>query len=125
MTTMLATAHVVKAKEDVIGVDVQNREKDDLGKICELVLDKLTGQVLYAVLESGTFLGMGGKLFAIPWQALKYDTECECFILNLNKEMIKQAPGFDKNNWPDMADNTWIESTARFYSGKNFMDKNL
>ena len=118
MTTATGTTHIVRAKEEVIGVTVRNQAEEDLGEICEIVLDKLSGNVLYAVLESGTFLGMGGKLFAIPWKALKFDLELECFILNMNKETLKNAPGFDKDHWPDMADKTWAASTTRFYADK-------
>ncbi len=65
---MSRSSNVVKAHNEVIGVDVKNAANEDLGEIQEVMLDKLTGRVAYVVLESGTFLGMGGKLFALPWR---------------------------------------------------------
>lgn len=108
--------NVVKVTEEVIGQRVLNTVNEDLGKIIEVVLDKYDGRVVYVVLESGTFLGLGGKLFALPWNAFKYDPNQECFILNINKDQLNAAPGFDKNNWPNLADRRWSESIAHFYS---------
>lgn len=113
---MKHNSNVVKAKDEVIGVDVKNPNKDDLGEICEIMLDKQTGQVVYAVLESGSFLGLGGKLYALPWKAFRYDPNEECFILNVDKERLKNAPGFDKDHWPDMADPKFTDSITQYYS---------
>jgi sporulation protein YlmC with PRC-barrel domain len=106
---------IVKAKDEVINVDVKNQEGEDLGKISEIMLDKESGTVVYAVLESGSFLGLGGKLFAIPWKAFHYDPDKECFELDASSDKIKNAPGFDKNNWPNMADRTWGASISEYY----------
>lgn len=111
---------IVKAKEEIIGVYVKNRAKEDLGEIYEIMLDKNTGKVSYVVLESGSFLGMGGKLFAIPWQAINYDPNEQCFILNVNREKLKNAPGFDKNNWPNISDRSWGESITQYYGSKYY-----
>lgn len=112
--------NIVKAKNQVIDVDVKNLTKENLGKICEIMLDKVSGRVAYIVLESGSFLGMGGKLFAIPWNAIHYDLNEDCFILNLDKEKLKNAPGFDKDHWPDVADRSWGETIAQYYSPSNY-----
>ena len=61
------------------------------------------------------FLGMGGKLFATPWSALTLDTENKCFVLNVDKERLDNAPGFDKDKWPDMADQTWADEIHSYY----------
>lgn len=99
---MSQTAQVVKANEDVIGKSVKNPSNEDLGKIKEIVLNKTTGETNYVVLESGSFLGMGGKLFALPWTSIQYDKPKESFILNVEKDKLKNAPGFDKDHWPEM-----------------------
>src|SRR5690348_9823020 len=88
---------VVKTKE-VIGVSVKNAQNESLGKIEEIILDKLSGNVRYVVLSFGGVLGMGDKLFALPWNAIHYDEDLDSFILNIDKEKLKNAPGFDKNN---------------------------
>jgi len=115
-------SNIVKAKDEVIGVVVKNAAKEKLGKICELMLDKFSGRTIYAVLESDGFLGMGEKLFALPWNAFHYDAEEECFILNIEKEKLKNAPGFDKDHWPDTADSTWLETISEYYGEKSFTE---
>ena len=82
METPARTKSIVRA-DDVIGVKVINNAQENLGKIYEIVLDKVSGQVKYVVLESGTFLGLGGKLFALPWNSIHYDPEEEAFRLNM------------------------------------------
>jgi hypothetical protein len=67
------------------------------------------------VLSYGGMLGMGGKLFAVPWSALTVDQDEKCFILDVDKRTLETAPGFDKDNWPDMADNTWGEEIYKHY----------
>jgi hypothetical protein len=119
---MKHASNVVKAKDEVIGVDVKNSAKESLGEICEIMLDKESGIVAYAVLDSGSFLGLGGKLFAIPWKSFYYDPNEECFILNVEKEKIKNAPGFDKDNWPDMADKEWGGQVFKYYGAKSYWE---
>jgi hypothetical protein len=101
--------------DTLIGDTVVNGADDDLGDIKEIMLDMQTGQVAYAVLAFGGFLGMGEKLFAVPWQALHLDTANKRFVLNIDKERLKTAPGFDKDAWPDMSDVTWSNQIHSFY----------
>lgn len=100
---------------DVIGKKVVSPQNEDLGKIEEIVLDKVSGEVHYAVLSFGGFLGLGDKLFALPWKSLNYDTEVDGFVLNVDKERLKSAPGFNKDNWPDFANEAWGKSISDFY----------
>ncbi|TRW91251.1 PRC-barrel domain-containing protein [Candidatus Methylobacter oryzae] len=99
----------------LMGNDVYNEKEEDLGDIKEIMLDMTNGQVAYAVLSFGGFLGMGERLFAVPWDALKLDTENKRFILNVDKARLENAPGFDKDHWPDMADQTWKDEIQSFY----------
>ena len=101
--------------DTLIGDDVYNLQEEDLGDIKEIMLDTRTGQVGYAVLAFGGFLGMGEKLFAVPWNALKLDTVNKRFILNMSKDKLKNAPGFDKDSWPDMTDVSWVNKVHSFY----------
>lgn len=98
------------------GNDVYNTHEENLGSIKEIMLDVHNGTVRYAVLSSGGFLGMGDKLFAIPWQALTIDTKNKRFMLDVAAERLKNAPGFDKDNWPDMADPTWTQDIHSYYN---------
>lgn len=101
--------------DTLIGNDVHNHKGEDLGDIKEIMLDTETGEICYAVLSFGGFLTIGEKLFAVPWKALTLDPDNKCFVLNEEKERLKSAPGFDKDNWPNMADQTWAESIRAYY----------
>ncbi len=97
------------------GDRVRNSAGEDLGKIEEIMLDIPSGRVAYAVLSFGGFLGMGNKLFAVPWNALTLDEREHEFVLNVDKQVLENAPGFDKDNWPDMADPTWGSQIFKHY----------
>jgi hypothetical protein len=101
--------------DTLLGNDVYNRGEEDLGDIKEFMIEMSTGRIAYAVLSFGGFLGMGDKLFAVPWEALKLDTQNHRFVLDVDKETLKSAPGFDKDHWPSMADPTWAAGVHRFY----------
>lgn len=108
--------------DTLIGNDVYNHKEEDLGDIKEIMLDMRSGKIAYAVLSSGGFLGMGNKLFAVPWNALKLDTVNKRFVLNVEKDRLKDAPGFDKDAWPDMADPTWAAGVHAYYGTKPYYD---
>jgi sporulation protein YlmC with PRC-barrel domain len=97
------------------GDDVYNPQGESLGDIKEIMLDMRSGRVAYAVLSFGGFLGMGEKLFAVPWSALTLDPENKRFVLNVDKDRLKDAPGFDKDHWPDMADVSWTKEIHSYY----------
>jgi len=101
--------------ETLVGNDVYNKQSEDLGDIKEIMLDMRTGRVSYAVLEFGGFLGMGTKLFAVPWSALTLDTVNKRFVLDASKDRLKNAPGFEKDQWPDMADVAWEKGIHDYY----------
>jgi sporulation protein YlmC with PRC-barrel domain len=101
------------------GDDVYNPSGDKLGCIKDLMLDIDNGKVCYAVLSFGGFLSLGEKLFAVPWRALKVDTEKKRFIMDTDEERMKNAPGFDSNSWPDMADTSWEKSIYNYYNTRS------
>lgn len=100
----------------LIGEDVYNAEDQKLGDIKEIMLTMSDGRVAYAVLSFGGFLGIGDKLFAVPWSVLTLDTNKKCFRMNVTKEQLKSAPGFDKDDWPDMSDPAWGRGITDFYA---------
>ncbi len=104
--------------DTLIGNDVYNQAGEDLGDIKEIMLDTTNGTVSYAVLSFGGVLGIGEKLFAVPWKALKLDTENKRFVLNVDKDRLKDAPGFDQDRWPDMADESWVDKIHSYYGIK-------
>ncbi|MBN9230088.1 MAG: photosystem reaction center subunit H [Legionella sp. 40-6] len=106
---------VVKSGE-ITGVKVLNATHEDLGDIAEVVIDKLSGKVNYLVLDFGGFLGFGNKFFAVPWNRFHYDKNEDCFILDVDKQRLQDAPGFDKDHWPDFASPTFSSSINQYYN---------
>lgn len=96
----------------LIGDKVRNLAGDDLGKIEELMVDLNTGLVEYAVLSYGATLGMGGKFFAVPWTALRVDLADHKIVIDVDKNTLDEAPGFDKSNWPEFADPRFVSTYA-------------
>lgn len=121
-TTLMQTAQIVDgpgpafmSASSLMGDDVYNLQDEDLGDVKEFMLDMRTGKVAYAVLSFGGFLGMGEKLFAVPWEALTLDTENKRLTLDVSKDRLDSAPGFDVDNWPDMADQEWARGIHSYY----------
>jgi sporulation protein YlmC with PRC-barrel domain len=96
---------------------IVNTAGEELGDLKELMIDLDQGRIAYAVLSFGGFLGMGDKLFAIPWEALTLDTDRHVFILDIDKEKLEDAPGFDKDHWPDnaMYEAGWLLDLYDYY----------
>lgn len=84
-----------------------------------------SGRIAYAVLSFGGFLGMGNKLFAIPWSALTLDADEKRFILNVAKERLDNAPGFDQDHWPSMADASWARQLHEYYDVRPYWDDDI
>ncbi len=101
----------------VIGNRVFNHAGEPLGSLRDLVFDFEEGYIAYAVLSFGGFMGMGDKLFAIPWEALVLNPKDHTFILNVEKEVLQKAPGFDKDHWPDDAqyEAGWLLDIYEYY----------
>ena len=112
----------VMSASTLTGDKVVNTAGEDLGKLNELMIDTQAGRVAYAVLSFGGFLGMGDKLFAIPWDQLSLDEDRKRFVLNVNRETLEKAPGFDKDKWPDMADPSWREQIYSYYGSRRYWD---
>jgi sporulation protein YlmC with PRC-barrel domain len=112
----------IMAADTLQGDEVVNQAGETLGKVQDIMLDVPGGRIAYAVLSSGGFLGLGDKLFAIPWSALTLDTERKCFVLDVAKEQLEAAPGFDKDHWPAMGDLTWATSVHNYYGQRPYWD---
>jgi sporulation protein YlmC with PRC-barrel domain len=107
----------VLSSTTIIGNTVVNPAGEQLGNIKELMIDLNEGRIAYAVLSFGGFLGIGDKLFAIPWEAFTIRPEDHDFILEVDKEVLGNAPGFDKENWPDNAkyEAGWLLGVYEYY----------
>ncbi len=99
----------------LIGDDVRNSEGEKLGDVKDLMIDLQGGRVAYVVVSHGGVLGVGDKLFAVPWAAFILDAEGHNLILDVDKDTLKNAEEFDKNNWPNTADPAWQQHIYEYY----------
>jgi sporulation protein YlmC with PRC-barrel domain len=103
------------AADTLTGQKVVNEAGKALGEIKHIVLDVTHGAIAYAVLSFGGFLGLGEKLFAVPWTSLALDVDDKWFVLNIEKHKLRRAAGFDKHHWPAAADDQWISAVHAYY----------
>ncbi|NLX06620.1 MAG: PRC-barrel domain containing protein [Phycisphaerae bacterium] len=99
----------------LLDVNVYNRQDENLGTITEVMVDVDVGCIAYAVLSHGGFLGIGEQLFAVPWAALELDDQREAYVLDVTPAQLEQAPGFQRDEWPDMTDEAWGRRVHEFY----------
>ena len=109
----------------LVGDEVCNQGGERLGELKEIMLDVRSGRVAYAVLSSGGVLGLGSKLFAVPWRALRLDTGNKRLVLDVHKELVETAPGFDPDRWPDMEEPNWANQIHSYYRTKPYYDRPL
>jgi sporulation protein YlmC with PRC-barrel domain len=107
------------------GDTVVNSSGEDLGKIEAIMLDVSGGRIAYVVLSFGGFLSMGAKYFAVPWSAFTLDAGEKRFVLGVSKDRLENAPGFDKDHWPSMADHTWATQVHAYYNVTPYWDDDL
>jgi len=106
------------SSDSLCGTDVKNPQGQDIGKVSDLMINLRTGKVEYAVLDFGGFLGIGNKLFAVPYGAFAVDTKDDEMVLDVDKEYLEKAPGFDKENWPNFASPQFADEHNSYYRNK-------
>jgi sporulation protein YlmC with PRC-barrel domain len=94
----------------LIGAEVRNSRGEDLGKIDEIMIDVRRGCVAYVVVSFGGALGLGDKMFAVPWQILKIDAGNERVVLDVEPEVLENAPGLDEDESED-----WVRQLYVYY----------
>ncbi len=116
MNTPTKTRFSTLSASTINGTDVVNSNGEDLGKIEDIMIDFNEGRIAYVVLSFGGFLGIGDKLFAVPMEAMTLDTENEQVIFDVDKDRLKNAPGFNKDNWPLTPNQEWVDSVYSYYN---------
>jgi len=102
--TSTTVSHDVISSDKVEGTKVYNTAGEKLGSVDDLMIDKLSGQIRYAVLEFGGFLGIGTDRYPLPWNMLKYDTAKEGYVVPLDKNKLESAPRYAETEVPDFDD---------------------
>lgn len=109
--------------DTLTGDKVINRQGETLGTVAHIMLDVPRGRIAYMVMSSGGFLGIGDRLFAIPWSVLVLDTDRKCFVLDAQKSTFDNAPGFDKEHWPTtMEDNAWHDQVHGHFKADRYWE---
>lgn len=106
-TTVTRARSGILEADKIIGCKVENSKGESLGRIENLEIDLQANRVAYAVLSFGGFLGIGDKLFPVPLEALTYSGAGERFIVDLDKDLLRNAPGYDKHTLPNVNDRSW------------------
>jgi hypothetical protein len=107
--------HLISSRR-VEGTDVYNTKGEHLGSIEHVMIDKLSGQVAYAVMSFGGFLGLGEKYHPLPWQVLDYDTSKGGYVIDLDKKTLEGAPYYGDTSDPfDWTDRTWRSRVDEYY----------
>jgi sporulation protein YlmC with PRC-barrel domain len=110
----------IMAADTLPGEVVRNDDGDPLGEVAHVMMDFETGQVAYAVLSVGGFLGIGEKLIAVPWSALHQDPDAEGFRLSVTIQQLDEAKALDQDDWSEMANRRWAEDLHDFYGAEPY-----
>lgn len=95
--------------------NVYNHGDEEIGSIKEIMIDVTSTRIAYVVLSVDGFLGLGERLFPVPWDALRLDEDNKCFRMDASKDRLKQAPAIDKDHWPDMTDPSWGATVNQYW----------
>ena len=105
--TSVTSDNLITAGE-VTGTNVYNLQGEEMGTVEDILIDKVSGRAVYAIMAFGGFLGMGEKQHPLPWSTLKYDESRGGYVVNLEKTMLQNAPTFDQST-----DFTWTPDYGR------------
>jgi sporulation protein YlmC with PRC-barrel domain len=117
-TVQFLTPRFLSASK-LIGAEVRNPQDESLGTLKDLMIDTASGKSAFGVLSFGGVLGLGNKLFAVPWDNFTVDGEREKLVLDIARDRLKDAPGFDSDHWPDFADPAFNERMSAHYASRN------
>jgi hypothetical protein len=109
------------ASDRVEGTAVYNTKREHLGKIHNFMVDKVSGQVDYAIMSFGGFLGLGSAYYPIPWQRLQYDTALGGYVVDLDKQVLQGAPNYTQDANPDWLDPAYGRRIDDYYGPTPFL----
>jgi hypothetical protein len=101
--------------DKVTGTSVYNRRGEDLGSVYDVMINKVSGQVAYAIMSFGGFLGMGESYHPLPWRALTYDTRQGGYIVDIDRNRLENAPYYSAGSEPDWSDRSYSQSVDRYH----------
>ena len=108
------TRNLISA-EKVTGTSVYNRQDEKLGSVYDVMLNKSSGQVAYAIMSFGGFLGMGESYHPLPWRALTYDTRLDGYVVDIDRRRLEAAPTYTASDEPNWADRSYGQRVDSYY----------
>jgi len=118
-------SHAIFSTSAFKGAPVPNFAGEVLGTVDEFVLDFDAGRVAYVVVSVGGFLGVGEKLYAVPWELFSIRADEHVLFVDIDKQMLLDAPGFERSRWPDMTDEQWAEEIHAHYAQKPYWNSDV
>ena len=123
MATTLNRTRQTLSAGSLIGDKVVNPQDENIGNLKEIMLDVDSGRIAYGVLDFGGVLNMGNKLFAVPFDRFRVDENDQRLVLDVDKETLKNAEGFDESDWPDTADQQFIDRVHGHYGATPYYER--
>ncbi len=108
------TVNLISA-DKVTGTSVYNPQGDKLGSVYDVMIDKVSGRVAYAIMSFGGFLGMGESYHPLPWRVLTYDTNQGGYVVDIDRERLEKAPYYSAGYEPDWSDRSYGQRVDRYY----------
>jgi sporulation protein YlmC with PRC-barrel domain len=112
----------VMSADALVGRDVENRQGEEFGEVADLAIDLSSGRIAYVILEYGGWLGLGEKLAAVPWKALKADVSNPQVTMDINEDKLKTLPSFARQEWPQTLDRQWLANLYNRYGEKPYWE---
>ncbi|MDR3535686.1 MAG: PRC-barrel domain-containing protein [Acetobacteraceae bacterium] len=108
--------------DQVQGTSVYSGRGEKLGSVEDVMLDKVSGRVAYAVLSFGGFLGIGDRYYPLPWEKLRYDTDLSGYVVDIDRTLLEGAPSYADDEVVHWDDRAWGERVAGYYGARPFWD---
>lgn len=115
------SGHLIAAKQ-VQGTTVYSLALDKLGTVEDVMIDKRSGRIAYAILGFGGFLGIGDRLYPLPWEKLRYDPEMGGYVVDIDRSMLEGAPSYTSEDAASWDDEAWGRGVYSYYGVRPFWD---
>jgi sporulation protein YlmC with PRC-barrel domain len=108
--------------DQVQGTTIYNPHGDNLGSVQDVMIDKVSGRIAYAVVGFGGFLGIGNRHYPLPWEKLKYDPSMGGYVVDLDKSVLEGAPSYADDEAVTWNDRAWDERVYDYYGARPYWD---
>ncbi len=110
------------AADQVEGTHIYNRAGENLGTVEDVMIDKISGKIAYAVAGFGGFLGIGNRHYPLPWEKLTYDPGMGGFVVDVDKRTLEGAPSYADTETASWEDPTWGKRVYDYYGARPYWD---